>query len=165
MLDKDLTLTDVDKLSFLQMTIKCEEGKEIIDSHTRRGSDFNAAVKALKERYDQPRVTSRTIHQSFIKHNWKLTNEGIGQLITLIQRTVATMKFNVPLEIPKHLIDKSPINSQLRRRLRIITTPLRLTEIHSSPKFSWESAKLLSNLEDDFRKHELYLIVVHICPL
>ena len=72
---------------------------------------------------------------------------------------------NVPLEIPKHLIDKSPINSQLRRRLRIITTPLRLTEIHSSPKFSWESAKLLSNLEDDFRKHELYLIVVHICPL
>ncbi len=66
-LDKDLTLTDVDKLSFLQMTIKCEEGKEIIDSHTRRGSDFNAAVKALKERYDQPRVTvaPSTFHSKF----------------------------------------------------------------------------------------------------
>ena len=44
------------------MTIKCKEGKEIIDSHTRRGPDYEAAVHALKERYDQPRVTCRTTH-------------------------------------------------------------------------------------------------------
>ena len=33
-LSKDTTLTDVDRLSFLAMTMKCKEGKEIIDSHT-----------------------------------------------------------------------------------------------------------------------------------
>jgi len=91
-LKKDPTLTDVDRLYFLVMIIKCREGKDIIDSHTRRGPDYDAAVQALKERYDQPRVTSRSTHQSFVKHNWKVTNEGIGQLVTLIQRTVATMK-------------------------------------------------------------------------
>ena len=37
-------------------------------------------------------MISRSTHQSFTKHVWKLTNEGIGQLITLIQRTIATMK-------------------------------------------------------------------------
>jgi len=35
---------------------------------------------------------SRSIHQKFTKHDWKLTNEGISQLITLIQHTVATIK-------------------------------------------------------------------------
>ena len=34
MLQKDPTLTNVDKLSFLLMTMKCKEGKDIIDSHT-----------------------------------------------------------------------------------------------------------------------------------
>ncbi len=91
-LKKDPTLTDVDRLSFLLMTIKCKEGKEIIDSKTRQGPDYEAAVQALKERYDQPRIISRSIHQEFIKHTWKLTDEGIGQIITLIQRTVSTMK-------------------------------------------------------------------------
>ena len=90
-LEKDPSLTDVDRLSFLLMTVKCKEGKEIIDSHTRRGPDYGAAVRALKERYDQPRVISRSTHQNFSKHTWRLTNDGIGQLITLIQRTVATM--------------------------------------------------------------------------
>ena len=37
-------------------------------------------------------MISRSTHQSFTKHVWKLTNEGNGQLITLIQRTIATMK-------------------------------------------------------------------------
>ena len=91
-LNKDTTLTDVDRLSFLLMTMKSQEGKDIIDSHTRQGPDYDAAVRALKERYDQPRVTSRTIHRSFTEHAWKLTNEGIGKIITLIQRTVATLK-------------------------------------------------------------------------
>ena len=90
-LEKDPSLTDVDRLSFLLMTVKCKEGKEIIDSHTRRGPDYGAAVRALKERYDQPRVISRSTHQNFSKNTWRLTNDGIGQLITLIQRTVATM--------------------------------------------------------------------------
>ena len=90
-LEKDPSLTNVDRLSFLLMTVKCKEGKEIIDSHTRRGPDYGAAVRALKERYDQPRVISRSMHQNFSKHTWRLTNDGIGQLITLIQRTVATM--------------------------------------------------------------------------
>ena len=91
-LSKDTTLTDVDRLSFLVMTMKCKEGREIIDSHTRRSPDYEAAVRALKERYDQPRVICRTTHQSFSQHGWELTNEGIGQIITLIQRTIATMK-------------------------------------------------------------------------
>ena len=47
------------------MTIKCKEGKEIIDSKTRQGPDYEAAVQ---------------------------TDEGIGQIVTLIQRTVSTMK-------------------------------------------------------------------------
>ena len=42
MLEKDPTLTDV---SFLLMTMKFKEGKDIIDSHTRRGS---AAVWAQR---------------------------------------------------------------------------------------------------------------------
>ena len=84
MLQKDPMLTNVDRLSFLFMTMKCKEGKEIIDSHTRRGPNYDAAVWALKEHYDQPRVISRSTHQNFTKHVWKLTNEGIGQLITLI---------------------------------------------------------------------------------
>ena len=92
MLQNDSTLTNVDRLSFMLMTMKCKEGKEIINSHTRRGPDYDAAVRALKERYDQPRVISRSTHQNFTKHVWKLTNEGISQLITLIQRTIATMK-------------------------------------------------------------------------
>ena len=79
-LNKDTTLTDVDRLSFLLMTMKSQEGKDIIDSHTRQGPNYDAAVRALKERYDQPRVTSRTIHRSFTEHAWKLTNEGIGKL-------------------------------------------------------------------------------------
>ena len=72
--------------------MKCKEGMEIINSHTRRSPDYEAAVRALKERYDQPRVTSRTTHQNFSQHVWKLTNEGIGQIVTLMQRTIATMK-------------------------------------------------------------------------
>ena len=92
MLSKDSTLTSIDKLSFLLMTMKCQEGKDIIDSHTRQSPDYDAAVKALKERYDQPRVTSRTVHKNFIDHTWKLTDDGIGKTITLIQRTLATMK-------------------------------------------------------------------------
>ena len=88
----DPTLTDVDRLSFLVMTMKCKEGKEIIDSQTRQGPNYEAAIQALKECYDQPRVISRSTHQGFVKHSWKLTDEGIGQIITLIQRTVSTMK-------------------------------------------------------------------------
>ncbi len=83
-LEKNPNLTDVDRLSFLLMTVKCKEGKEIIDSHTRSGPQIDAAVQTLKEHYDQPRViTSHSTHQSFVEHNWKLTNEGSGQLITL----------------------------------------------------------------------------------
>ena len=48
MLQKDPTLTNVDRLSFLLVTMKCKEGKEIIYSHTRRGPDYDAAVRALK---------------------------------------------------------------------------------------------------------------------
>ena len=33
-LEKGPTLTNVDRLSFLLTTMKCKEGKEIIDSHT-----------------------------------------------------------------------------------------------------------------------------------
>ena len=91
-LKKDPTLTDVDRLSFLVMTMKCKEGKDIIDSQTRQGPNYEAAIQALKEGYDQPRVISRSTHQGFVKHSWKLTDEGIGQIITLIQRTVSTMK-------------------------------------------------------------------------
>ncbi len=64
--------------------MKCKEGNEIIDSHTRRVPDYGTAVRALKERNDQPRVTSHSTYQSFEKHTCKLTDEGIGQLITLI---------------------------------------------------------------------------------
>ena len=74
-LEKDPTLTDVDRLSFLLMTMKCKEGKEIIDSHTRRGPDYDAAVRALKERYDQPRVTSRSTHQ-FCKTHLEINRRG-----------------------------------------------------------------------------------------
>ena len=91
-LNKDPTLTDVDKLSFLLMTTKCQEGKDIIDSHTRQGPNYYAAVQALKDCYDQPRVACRTAHKSFTDHTWKLNNEGIGKIITLIQRTVASLE-------------------------------------------------------------------------
>ena len=74
------------------MTMNCKEGKKIIDSQTRKGPNYKAAIQAMKERYDQPRVISRSTHQGFVKHSWKLTDEGIGQIITLIQRTVSTMK-------------------------------------------------------------------------
>ena len=74
------------------MIMKFKEGKEITDSQTRQGPNYEAAIQALKERYDQPRVISRSTHQGFVKHSWKLTDEGIGQIITLIQRTVSTMK-------------------------------------------------------------------------
>jgi len=67
-LKKDNTLTSVYKLSFLLMTVKSQEGKDIIDSQTRQGPDYDAAVKALKECSDQPRVTSRTVHKSFTNH-------------------------------------------------------------------------------------------------
>ena len=71
---------------------KCLEQGHHPHPHTRQGPDYDATVQALKERYDQPRVTSRTIHRSFMEHAWKLTNEGIRKIITLIQRMVATMK-------------------------------------------------------------------------
>ena len=67
-LSKDATLTDVDRLSFVTMTMKCKEGMEIINSHTRRSPDYEAAICAFKERYDQPRVTSHTTHQNFSQH-------------------------------------------------------------------------------------------------
>ena len=92
MLKKDATLTDIDRLSFLVMTMKCKEGKEIIDSQTRQGPNYEAAIQALKERYDQPRVISHSTHQGFVKHSWKLTDEGIGEIITLIIHTISTMK-------------------------------------------------------------------------
>ena len=91
-LSKDATLTDVYRLSFLTMTMKCKEGKDNIDSHTRCSPDYEAAVRVLKERYDQPQVTSRTTHLKFSQHVWKLSNEGIEQIVTLIQRTIVTMK-------------------------------------------------------------------------
>ena len=74
------------------MTMKCQEGKDIIDSHTRQGPNCYAAVQALKDRYDQPRAICRTAHKSFTDHTWKLNNEGIGKIITLIQRTVASLE-------------------------------------------------------------------------
>ena len=85
-LKKDPKVTDVDWLSFLVMTMKCKEGKEIIHSQTWHGPNYEAAIQALKERYDQPQVVSRSTHEGFVKHSWKLTDEGIGQIITLIQR-------------------------------------------------------------------------------
>ena len=90
-LSKYATLRDVDHLSIPTMTMKCKKGNDIIDSHTRRSSDHEAALRALKERYDQPQVTSRTTHQKFSQLVWKHSNEGIGQIITFIQLTIATM--------------------------------------------------------------------------
>ena len=34
------------------VTVKNQEGKDIIGSHTQHGPDYNAAVRALKERYN-----------------------------------------------------------------------------------------------------------------
>ena len=55
-LSKDATLTDVYRLSFLTMTMKCKEGKDIIDSHTRRSPDYEAAVRALKNGMTNPEL-------------------------------------------------------------------------------------------------------------
>ncbi len=63
-LKKDPTLTDVDRLSFLLMTMKCKEGKEIIDSKTWQGPDYEAAVQALKERFERV-LWSTSNHQLF----------------------------------------------------------------------------------------------------
>ena len=48
-LSKDVTLTDVDRLSFLTLTMKCMEGMEIINSHTRRSPDYEAAVRPTSD--------------------------------------------------------------------------------------------------------------------
>ena len=72
-LQKDPTVTNVDRLSFLLMTMKCKEGKEIIDSHTRRGPNYDAAVRALKERYDQSLYTSefrKACLETYQRRNW-----------------------------------------------------------------------------------------------
>ena len=61
-LSKDVSLTDVDRLSFLTMTMKCKEGMEIINSHTRRSPDYEAAVRALKERYLQRNATRHLVY-------------------------------------------------------------------------------------------------------
>ena len=62
--NKDTTLTDVDRLSFLLMTMKSQEGKDIIDSHTRQGLDYDTAVRALKELYESPVARSIGASQS-----------------------------------------------------------------------------------------------------
>ena len=89
---KDVGLTDVDRLAFLIMSVKGEEARQIIKSMTRAGLDFDGAVKALQDRYDQPRQTCRTALQSVISHAIDLSAEGISKTITLFQTSLAVVK-------------------------------------------------------------------------
>jgi len=91
-LSKDTGLTVVDKLAFLNMAVKGKEAKLIIESVTRSGPDFDGAIQALQDRYDQPRQTCRTSLQSVLNHKIDLSSEGITKTITLFQTSLAVVK-------------------------------------------------------------------------
>ena len=91
-ISNDAGLTDVDRLVFLIMSVKGEEARQIIKSMTRAGPDFDGAVKALQDRYDQLMQTCRTSLQSVISHAIDLSAEGISKAITLFQTSLAVLK-------------------------------------------------------------------------
>lgn len=91
-LSKDTGLTDVDKLAFLNMAVKGEEAKLIIESKTRSGPDYDGTIQALQDRYDQPRQTCRTSLQSVLNHRIDLSSESITKTITLFQTSLAVVK-------------------------------------------------------------------------
>ena len=91
-LSKDTGLTDVDRLAFLNMAVKGEEAKLIIESKTRSGPDYDGAIQALQDRYDQPRQTCRTSLQSVLNHRIDLSSESITKTITLFQTSLAVVK-------------------------------------------------------------------------
>ena len=75
------------------MSIKNQEGRDIIDTGCRGGADYNNTVQNLKDRYDLPRETCRIVFQQFLQHAMEMTAaEGIGKTITLLQKTLATLK-------------------------------------------------------------------------
>ena len=91
-LSKDTGLIDVDKLAFLNMSVKGEEAKLIIESKTRSGPDYDGAIQALQDRYDQPRQTCRTSLQSVLNHRIDLSSESITKTITLFKTSLAVVK-------------------------------------------------------------------------
>ena len=91
-LSKEPSLSDADKLHFLSMSIKNQEGRDIIDTGCRGGADYNNTVQILKERYDIPREMCRIVFQQFLQHAMEMTAEGIGKTITLLQKMLATLK-------------------------------------------------------------------------
>ncbi len=91
-LSKDTSLTDVDKLAFLNMAVKGKEARLIIESKTRSGPDFGGVIQALQDRYDQPRQTCRTSLQSVLNHQIDLSSEGITKTITLFETSLAVVK-------------------------------------------------------------------------
>ena len=60
-------------LHFLSMSIKNQEGRDIIDTDCRGGADYNNTVQILKDRYDIPRETCQIVFQQFLQHAMEMT--------------------------------------------------------------------------------------------
>ena len=54
-LGKDPSLTNADKLFYLRSSIRCEEGKAVVQNATGSGDDFDDIVMTLKKRFDRRR--------------------------------------------------------------------------------------------------------------
>ena len=52
-LGKDPSLTNADKLFYLHSSIRCEEGKAVVQNATGSGDDFDDIVMTLKKRFDR----------------------------------------------------------------------------------------------------------------
>ena len=67
-LGKDPSLTNADKLFYLRSSIRCEEGKAVVQNATGSGDDFDDIVMTLKKRFDRRREAykirvKRIVHQ------------------------------------------------------------------------------------------------------
>ena len=91
-LTKDPLLTDMDKLHFLQSSVKNEEGRDIISTGSRGGKDYEEIVRSLRSRYDRPRETCRIALHKYMQHELDPTHEGLGRTMSLLQKTISTLK-------------------------------------------------------------------------
>ena len=81
-----------EKIAQLEQAIKPPDGRALICAPKGTEEEYDTSVKALQQRYDQPRRIYRSyIHDTF-EHNTPRTRKGLYELSTRLQETMTALK-------------------------------------------------------------------------
>ena len=59
---------------------------------SRGGKDYEEIVRPLRSKYDRPRETCRIVLHKYMQHELDPTVEGLGRTMSLLQKTISTLK-------------------------------------------------------------------------